>query len=238
MYIWELFTNGGEGPSREGLLNVIAFIVALVVALVMHEFSHALVAKWFGDDTAQVSGRLSINPLKHIDPVGFILMLLVGFGWARPVPVNPTNFKKFRTGMFCVALAGIVMNLLIAFLFCGLYVVCIANFDALVNWNQYVGYFLWAFCSFMLSFNLSFAMFNLLPLYPLDGYRVLSCFIPQENGFMRFLRKYSLYILLGLLLIGYIPYVKYYSPLDLYMSFTTSGLSNLFLKFWVWVFAL
>ena len=107
MYIYRLLTNNGQGLSREGLLNVVAFIAALFVALILHEIAHGLVALWNGDNTAKAYGRLSLNPLRHFDWVGLLLMLLVGFGWAKPVPINPNNFKRRKLGAITVSVAGV-----------------------------------------------------------------------------------------------------------------------------------
>ena len=121
MYIFRLLQNnlisGQTGFSREGLLNVVAFTVALLSALILHEIAHGLVALWNGDRTAKMYGRLSLNPVRHFDWIGLIMMILVGFGWAKPVPINPNNFKHRKLGCITVSVAGVVTNLLLAFLF-------------------------------------------------------------------------------------------------------------------------
>ena len=117
MYIYQLLTNGGQSVSREGLLNVVGFVFALICALCLHELAHGLVALWNGDGTAKAYGRLSLNPLRHFDFIGLLFMLFAGFGWAKPVPVNPNNFKNRKLGAVTVSLAGVVTNLLLAFLF-------------------------------------------------------------------------------------------------------------------------
>ena len=120
MTIIRILTNEYSGVTRESLLETIAFLVALLTALVLHEIAHGLVAYWNGDITAKYYGRLSLNPAKHFDIIGLIMMLFVGFGWAKPVPVNPNNFKNRKVGAFTVSLAGIVTNLILAFLFSAL----------------------------------------------------------------------------------------------------------------------
>ena len=219
MYIYELLTDNGQGVSRKCLLNVVAFIVALFVALILHEIAHGLVALWNGDKTAKAYGRLSLNPLKHFDWTGLILMLLVGFGWAKPVPVNPNNFRNRKVGAITVSIAGVLTNIIIAlFAAMGKVLIGKVNINGMNESLYYFVYFCYSLMSMLEVLNVSFALFNILPLYPLDGYRLVSCFVPQDNKVMLFLRRYSLYIILGFLLLNYIPYVSAYSPLNLYIG--------------------
>ena len=233
MYLYELLTDGGQGISRTGLLNVVAFVIALLVALILHEIAHGLVALWNGDNTAKAYGRLSLNPIRHFDWPGLVLMLLVGFGWAKPVPVNPNNFRNRKTGVITVSVAGVATNLIIAF-FAALGLVLFEKIN-LYGKSEGVYYFVY-FCVelmyMLLAINISFALFNILPLYPLDGYRLLSCFVSQDNKAMRFLRKYSLYIILGFLILNYIPYVSDYSPLNLYIGRFGGLIQRGFYAFW------
>ncbi|MBQ8772761.1 MAG: site-2 protease family protein [Clostridia bacterium] len=235
MYIYELLTENGT-IDREGLLNVVAFIFALFVALILHEIAHGLAALWCGDNTAKRMGRLSLNPVKHFDLMGLLMMLLVGFGWAKPVPINPYNFKKRRFGCIAVSVAGVLTNFLLAFLFVLPYV-AIANALPTMNIElysskYYILYLLIRICSYTASINISFGLFNILFLYPLDGYRLLSCFVSENNGFMRFIRRYSFYIMIGLILIGNISFLAPYSPLDWYIGTVGGSMLNAFQKFW------
>ncbi|MCM1289985.1 MAG: site-2 protease family protein [Corallococcus sp.] len=236
MYVYDLLTNFGDGVCREGLLNVLAFIFALVFALVLHELAHGLVALWNGDGTAKAMGRLSINPVKHFDIVGFLMLLLVGFGWARPVPVNPNNFKHKRWGAFTVSLAGVFTNLLLAFVFALPFVAIGGMTFADKNSAYYAMYCLYMFCQFMVVLNVSFALFNLLPLFPLDGYRLIASLSGENNAFMRFLRRYSLYIMLFLLVwdtvCSYVPALSSFSPLDWYVRWIGGKIQLGFIKFW------
>ena len=237
MRIISLLTNNGQGITREGLLNVLAFIVALFVALILHEIAHGLVALWNGDNTAKACGRLSLNPIKHFDWVGLLLMLFVGFGWAKPVPVNANNFRNRKVGAITVSIAGISTNLIIAF-FASMGKVLLENVQ-LSGKNDslyYLVYFFYILMYLLVGLNISFALFNILPLYPLDGYRLLSCFIPQSNKAMTFLRRYSLYIILGLLLLDYLPYVSAYSPLNLYIVKFGGLIQKGFYSFWGLIF--
>ncbi len=232
MYIYKLLTANGGTVTREGMLNVLAFAVAIVFALTLHELAHGLVALWNGDPTAKFNGRLSLNPFKHFDLFGLLMMLLVGFGWAKPVPVNPYNFKNRKVGTATVSAAGIVTNLLLAFLFA---LPCVAIGQVAViegSAKYYMLYFLYYFSYCMVALNVSFALFNLLPLYPLDGYRLLACFVNENNGFMRFLRKYSLYIMLACIVWDYIPIVSQFSPFNLLIGWVGGKIETGFWAFW------
>ena len=225
------------GLTRETLLIVLAEILAVVFALVLHELAHGLIALLNGDNTAKLYGRLSVNPLRHFDIVGLAMMLLVGFGWAKPVPINPNNFKNRKVGAITVSVAGIVTNLRLAFLcaigVAGLETIAVINPDSSL---EYFVYFCFWFMLAMVQINISFALFNLLPLFPLDGYRLISCFVNENNGFMRFMRRYSLYILLGFIVLNYIPVVSSYSPLRLYLSGLGGLIQDGFISLWRLVF--
>lgn len=240
MYIYRLLrTNlitGQVGWCREGLLNVLAFVVALLTALILHEIAHGLVALWNGDKTAKMYGRLSLNPLKHFDLIGLAMMVLVGFGWAKPVPVDPRNFKNRKLGCITVSIAGVVTNLILAFLF-SMGTVLFGKIAVVPNSSMYYFvYFCEVLCAVTAQLNVSFALFNILPLYPLDGYRLLSCFVNERNNFMSFIRRYSLYILLGFILLNYIPYVSNYSPLNLYIGELGNIILSGFTGFWRLIF--
>ena len=215
------------------LVYVIVYVMALSIALSFHEFAHAFVASTQGDYTAKVLGRQTLAPLAHVDVWGTLSLLLIGFGWAKPVPVNVSNFKNQKAGMICVSLAGVVTNLLLAFAFAGLALgmtyLQVYQTQFYLN-NYYLWYFLSQFGAMMVSLNISFALFNLLPFYPLDGYRLMSCFIPQSNSFMTFLRRYSLYIILGLVILS--NFLPQFSPLDYYIGGLGGRLYSLFISFW------
>ena len=169
--------------GRLGLLYVLALLCAIVVALVLHEIAHGLVALWNGDLTAKMYGRLSLNPLKHFDLFGLLMMLIVGIGWAKPVPVDPRNFKKYKTGCVTVSIAGILMNIVLAFIFAMPYVI-LGNIRITSSTSDAVYYLIAFFLYFsrlMVQLNVSFALFNLLPLFPLDGYRLLACFVSENR---------------------------------------------------------
>lgn len=166
-----------------------AMAVALLLALSVHEAAHAFVSNLLGDDTAEKMGRLTLNPLSHLDPIGLILLLLVGFGWGKPVMVNPHNFKNPIRDEILTALAGPASNLLLAILVAIIYFFIKPYASApLQTLFIYTGFY-----------NLILMLFNLIPLPPLDGSKVLYLFIPYAT--IEFINQYSLYILLALIFI-------------------------------------
>jgi Zn-dependent protease len=159
------------------LLNLIYLVPVLLISFPIHEFSHAITAYKLGDNTAKLAGRLTLNPLKHLDPFGTILLLVAGFGWAKPVPINPLNFKNRREGMALTAVAGPVSNLLLA-------VVSLILFKFLIVLdNSAVFNYFMTFLAYMVLINVTLAIFNLIPINPLDGSRILAMFLPEKLEF-------------------------------------------------------
>ena len=158
-YIFEIFTG----------------VTAALFCICLHELSHGLVAYKLGDDTARQRGRLTLNPIKHLDLMGLFMMLVFHVGWAKPVPVNPNYFKNPKRGMALVALAGPVMNLFICVLGLLLYGMLLYPLS-----GSAVGEYVLDFLILMSSMSVGLAVFNLLPLPPLDGSKVLFSFIPDE----------------------------------------------------------
>lgn len=226
------------GWCREALLACLAVAVAIVGALVSHEVSHGIVALMNGDDTARRAGRLSLNPLVHFDPVGLLLMLAVGFGFARPVPVNPQNYQNRRLGDVTVSIAGITANLLGAFFSAAFYLLCYKWFAVteMDSAAYYISLFLTYLFLFLMSVNISFALFNILPLYPLDGYRFFAAFAGESNGFMTFLRRNSMYIMLGIIVLDWVftlvPALEIYSPFYWYFNVWGDMIKNGFIAMW------
>jgi Zn-dependent protease len=175
----------------------VARLIVLVVALTVHEFAHAWTADQLGDDTPRLQGRLTLNPLAHLDPLGSIMLLIAGFGWAKPVMVNPYVVRR-RTpaGMMLVAAAGPFANLLLAILAS---LPFRAGVLALDSSSAFIS-------SLFLEFiwiNLILLFFNLIPIFPLDGEKVAEYFLPQGGqDFLHRLRPYGMYILMGLILMG------------------------------------
>ncbi len=151
-----------------GTIYVVSFALAILISLILHECAHGYVAYRCGDPTAKMLGRLSLNPAAHLDPIGTLCMIVFGIGWAKPVPINPRNFRNYRRDDFLVSIAGIVMNLTL-FLLSTALLVGLSQFAD----SQVMNYFL-DFVYLLSSINLSLAIFNLLPIPPLDGYHLVN----------------------------------------------------------------
>lgn len=225
----------------EQLLLLVARFAAVIVIITFHEFAHAFVAYKCGDPTAKFAGRMTLNPMKHFDPLGIVSFVLVGFGWASPVPVNPYNFKNYRSGCFWTSAAGVITNYLMAFLFYPLFVlVQIYVIPAVAG--KYAEIFLfWLFYAFF-AYSLSFCVFNLLPFYPLDGFRIVDALNKKRGKVYRFLRQYGYYILLGLMLLhmvaSYVPMLGYVDVLGYFMSFAVDIFGKPITLFWNWLLGL
>ncbi len=162
-------------------LLLLFIIPSVLIALTVHEFAHGYAAYRMGDPTAKLAGRLTLNPLKHLNLFGTLCMLFVGFGWANPVPINPRNFEKPRKGMAIVAVAGPLSNLLMAI--ASAFIFLLSNRISFALTNHYLSlgfYFLGLLFYVFHLMNLSLCFFNLFPLPPLDGYRVLSSLLPPK----------------------------------------------------------
>jgi Zn-dependent protease len=201
---------------------LLLFVPVLLLALTLHEFAHAWTAARFGDPTPQRAGRLSLNPLKHLDPLGTLFLLVAHFGWAKPVPVNPRYFTHPRAELW-VSLAGIIANLLQAVLYAAIWHLFLQASPMgelrLVQGLVVLGVML----------NLSLALFNLLPIFPLDGSHVLTQLLPRAHAFRFrvFSERYGAMILLALLALGYVSDV---SPLQVLIGIPRNWLAGLLLQ--------
>ena len=166
------------------LSQLILTAIAALIALTIHEYAHGYVAYKLGDNTAKSLGRLSLNPVKHLDPFGVICMVLFRFGWANPVPINPRNFKSPRKGFALTALAGPATNVIVGFFTAFLYLLCVrfaiktnvALLDNLqINLIRFLSYFF--------SVNIGLGVFNLIPVPPFDGSRILNVILPDRLYF-------------------------------------------------------
>lgn len=198
-----------------GLLSpyqILAYLLRAIVVLVaipFHEAAHALVSHWLGDDTAVRAGRLSLNPMRHFDPLGALCMLVGGVGWARPVSVNPGNYKNPKVGMAVSAAAGPLSNFLLAFVSMILYKVVL--YTGAAQTVQALPLFLYD----MVAMNLSLAVFNLIPVPPFDGSRIALLFLPPRLYFKAM--QYERYIMLAVLLLVFLGALD--APLSLAVNF-------------------
>lgn len=182
--------------SPEGIASTLLSLPIVFFSLSIHEYAHGYVANKLGDPTARNLGRLTLNPVKHIDPIGFICMLFLGFGWAKPVPINTRHFKKPRRDMALTALAGPVTNLLTGFIFFLLYYIASSIIIGNEAWMQMM-FEPFSVPSLILSFlysgatlNVYLAVFNMLPIPPFDGSRFFYIFLPVKwyFGIMKYER--------------------------------------------------
>lgn len=176
-------------------------VVAIIFAFSLHEYAHALAADLQGDRLPRAMGRLSLNPAKHLDPLGTIMLLVAGFGWAKPVEFRPSALASKRFGAAIVALAGPLMNLLLAVAAAfGAVAMVKAGVDPLSSFVTFMVYFV--------SINVLLAVFNLIPLPPLDGSRLLTIFLPPaKQKVIYFLDQYGMLILLALVLFGGLAFI-------------------------------
>lgn len=173
------------------------WVLAIVYAITIHEFSHALAGKLEGDGTAESLGRLTLNPMSHIDPWGFLLLMFIGFGWGKPVPFNPMFLKHKRWGPAFISLAGPLSNILSIIVFGLIH-------KALVLSGFSVDNFLMIFLGLLIQINAILAIFNLIPLPPLDGSKLLFSALPRSQQSIRFqffLERYGPFILIGFILL-------------------------------------
>ena len=184
-------------------ISVLYRVPVLLVSLTIHELAHGYMSYRLGDPTAKEAGRLTLNPIKHIDPIGALMLLVVGFGWAKPVPINSSYYKNKRAGIVLTSFAGPLSNLLLATLFAILFTLSVRHFT---------GYYISTFQSVVLTLirwyfipiNIILAAFNLLPIPPLDGSKILFSILPQQVYYNYVLRyeRYGMFILLALSFTG------------------------------------
>ncbi|MEJ8553115.1 site-2 protease family protein [Tepidibacter sp. Z1-5] len=174
------------------MIDFLITLPGILMAISIHEFGHGYAAYILGDDTAKKSGRLSLSPLKHIDPMGFLMLIIAHFGWAKPVPINSNKFKNERMGLFLVSIAGVVCNILLAILCIYLYKYEKIYIDM---------YALNSIISSAVRINVGFAVFNLLPIPPLDGSKIILSILPNKLHYYYFKYEHVGSIILVILII-------------------------------------
>ena len=184
----------------------ILFVPIMLFSLSFHEFAHALSAYWRGDDTASLAGRITLNPLKHIDPLGLVAFFLIGLGWAKPVPINPLRFKNFRWDTALVSFSGPLSNILLVAFFA---LPLRFFWGTIIHLEPELAKILIRFLVIGAQLNAALAFFNLIPVPPLDGSHILTSFLPASA-----LEKYESFARYGLLIIlfflffgGFLKYI-------------------------------
>ena len=241
------------GSFNISIYSVIMFI-CFIPAIVVHEVSHGFVANRLGDPTAKSQGRITLNPLKHIDPFGTVILplflMVIGgpvFGYAKPVPYNPNYFKNIRQGEFLTGIAGPASNLIMAaigFIVSRVIPLVTQTTPAFMGTAPYAGYqarfgliepvtagdWIVLCCYFFVLINLYLAFFNIIPIPPLDGASIIALFL-TPNGLRSYYRiqRYALPVLMILLLV--LPYVLGFSPLGIYLDATAGNITSFFFNF-------
>jgi len=225
------------------VLKYLTSLIAVTFVLTLHEFAHSFVAYKCGDPTPKYNGRLTLNPLRHFDPLGLVMFVFVGFGWAKPVPINPNNFKNYKSGIILTSIAGIVINLITAFIFYPL-VSLTGNLSSYITMDGGIWYVLaiilegTVFKIFI--YSLSFAVFNLLPFPPLDGFNFLEALVGGGKAVIRFLHRYGNFILIALIAESFLceflssafPIVGMFNVLGYILSFAQNIVGFPIIKFW------
>jgi len=188
-------------------INMLYRIPVLLLSFMTHELSHALAAYRCGDNTAKQAGRISFNPLRHIDPIGAIMLIVAGFGWAKPVPINPNNFRRRKSGIIVTSLAGPLSNILLAIIFYAIYCVFyIRTYRSTLLPATGAADVMLTLLEQFYVVNISLAAFNLIPIPPLDGSKVLFSLLPDHIYYNYILRyeRYGMFVLMALSFSGYL----------------------------------
>ena len=212
-----------DNMDWSSFIQLLLRVIAVLFCIVFHEVSHGFAAYLLGDPTAKTQRRLSLNPLRHIDPFGALMMLLVGFGWAKPVPVDTRYFKKPKSGMAITALAGPLSNFVLAYVMMLLAYVCLGIF--VVNEVPYsdTTQGLLDFCILVASLSIGLGVFNLIPFPPLDGSKILGILLPDRIYYKVLRYEFAgTIVLMALLWLGVLD-----APLFAVRNFVSQGLMNL-----------
>ena len=202
----------------DNLWGILITVSSAVLCITFHETCHGLMALWLGDDTAKRAGRLSLNPLKHIDPIGLVMLAVAKFGWAKPVPVDIRRFRNPKAGMALCALAGPLGNVVLCAV-CMLFYGVVRYYSYFGSVLHYVELFLW----YTIILSAGLAVFNLLPVPPLDGSKILAVLLPPR-WYLKLMRyeRYGMIVLMVLLMTGILD-----GPLDTVRDILLTALTPL-----------
>lgn len=187
-----------SGDLTTNIIEILTILPGILIALSFHEFAHAFAAVKLGDDTPRLQGRLTLDPTKHLDPIGFICLLLIGFGWAKPVMINPRNFRNPRRDDIIVSAAGPLANFILAIVITGILGILLKFAPNVITGSEVADVFFQILAG-AVYINLVLMVFNLIPLPPLDGHHILGNIIGYKA--VNFYRKYASYIRLGLIIL-------------------------------------
>ncbi|MBR4407151.1 MAG: site-2 protease family protein [Clostridia bacterium] len=219
-----------QGLSAIEILAIaLAYFIAICIALSVHEWAHAFVAYKCGDDTAKLAGRLTLNPIAHMSGWGLLCFAFIGFGWAKPVPINPSRFRSYRKHSILVILSGVLSNFILAFIFSGIlyFLGGIIFAEYMIN-SSLLCLFLYYFLLFCVQINLILLIFNLLPIPPLDGFNLIAMLTKYGNKFVDFMNRYGFVVLLFMLL----PFFNGSSMLTLFYNNALPLFLSYFSFFW------
>jgi len=214
----------------EMLILILGVTFIFMLSLSLHELAHGFVAYKQGDVTPKITGRLTLNPLSHIDALGFVMFLGIGVGWAKPIPVNPNNFKKFRSGIAKVSIAGVAVNLILCAIGSFLYILTLNTTGNASNLMVILSYWLMITNAFLF-------IFNILPIYPLDGFNFVSSFMRGDSKFVQYNIKYAGKIFIGILFIDIITdWFFNISIISYYLSTVAGWICDPLCKLWQMMF--
>lgn len=225
----------------ETLQHYFLLLIVILIVVPVHEVAHGYIALKNGDPTAKNMGRLTLNPFAHFDLLGILTFVLLGFGFAKPVPVNHLNFRKQRLGWFTVAIAGVTANIIMGFIASAIYVVFALYLSPFTSTT--FGNVLYQFIELFMVVNCSLFVFNLLPIYPLDGFRIVESFAKRGNPYVRFMYSYGRQVFLILVIIGFaanrfLPQLEFLNILGYVIGKGATLICNGFIWLWAMFFGL